>query len=244
MASQRNQRVEDLPAVTPETYATLQRQMEVLSKTLCSQRAEDDQGSQNQDNGGQDGRTRERPENEEYPLVLMKAQIESLAKQVRGKGPTTVEELLQNTDSPLTPEVMREPLPQKFKMPHLDTFGGTTDPLDHLETYKNLMMLQAVPDEIMWGAFPVTLKGTSWMWFNKLKPQSISNFKQLSKSFVSYFIAGQKYNKPSTCLFSIRQGRRETLRDYTTRFTKESMQVEAMEDQVSIAAYTAGLNSG
>ncbi|KAH7862285.1 hypothetical protein Vadar_002496 [Vaccinium darrowii] len=96
----------------------------------------------------------------------------------------------------------------------------------------------------MCRAFPVTLKGSARMWFNKLKPHSISNFKQLNKSFVSYFIAGQKYSKPLTCLFSIRQGRHETLRDYTTRFTKESLQVEAMEDQVSIVAYIAGLNSG
>lgn len=136
-ASQRNQRVEDPPAVTPEKYVTLQRQMEGLTKTLQetqqqnqelrnqlqrsegpqgtnhqpsnnvhnnrSQRAEDDQGSQNQDNGGQDRRTRELPENEEDPLTLMKAQIESLTKQLRGKAPTTVEELVQNTDSPFTP---------------------------------------------------------------------------------------------------------------------------------------------
>ncbi|KAH7863802.1 hypothetical protein Vadar_022197 [Vaccinium darrowii] len=135
-----------------------------------SQRAEDDQGSQNQDDGAQDRRTRERPENEEDPLVLMKAQIKSLAKQVRGKAPTTVEELVQNTDSPFTPEVMREPLPRKFKMPHVDAFGGITDTLDHLETYKNLMMLQAVPNEIMCSVFPVTLKGSARMWFNKLKP--------------------------------------------------------------------------
>lgn len=119
----------------------------------------------------------------------MKAQIESLAKQVKGKAPTTVEELVQNTDSPFTPEVMREPLPQKFKMPHIDTFIGSTDPLDHLETYKNLMMLQAVPDEIMCRAFLVTLKGSARMWINKLKPHSIGNFKKLSKNFVSYSIA-------------------------------------------------------
>ncbi|KAH7842770.1 hypothetical protein Vadar_009009 [Vaccinium darrowii] len=126
---------------------------------------------------GEDRRTRECPRNEEDPLALMKAQIESLAKQVRGKAPTRVEELVQNTDSPFTPEVMREPLSRKFKMPHLDTLVGTTDPLDHLKTNKNLMMLQAVPDEIMCKAFPVTLKGSARMWFDKLKPQSISNFK-------------------------------------------------------------------
>ncbi|KAH7861533.1 hypothetical protein Vadar_027462 [Vaccinium darrowii] len=176
-------------------YVTLQRQMEVLTKTLqetqqqnpelqnqlqrsegpqvtnpppsnnvhdsCSQRAEGDRGSQNQDNGGQERRTQEHHKNEDDPLALMKAQIESLAKQMRGKAPTTVEELVQNTDSPFTPEVMREPLQQKFKMPHLDAFSGTTDPLDHLETYKNLMMLQEVLDKIMCRAFLVTLKGSA-----------------------------------------------------------------------------------
>ncbi|KAH7844452.1 hypothetical protein Vadar_028123 [Vaccinium darrowii] len=259
-------------------YTTLQRQMEICTKTLQetqqqnqelwnqlqrsegpqgtkpqpsnnvhnnhSQRAEGDQGSKNQDNGKQDQRAQDHPEDEDGPLSLMKAQIESLAKQVRGKAPTTIEELVQNTNSPFTPELMREPLPRKFNMPHLDTFSGTSDPLDHPETYKNLMMLQTVPDEIICRAFPITLKGNAQVWFNKLKPQSISNFKELSKRFVSYFIAVQKYSKPSTYLFSIRQGKHESLREYTSRFTKESMQVEAVEDQISIAAYIAGLNSG
>ncbi|KAH7861719.1 hypothetical protein Vadar_029886 [Vaccinium darrowii] len=59
------------------------------------------------------------------------------------------------------------------------------------------MMLQEVPDEIMCRAFPITLKG---------KPHSIGNFKELSKNFVSYFIAGQKYSKPSTYLLTVKQG--------------------------------------
>ncbi|KAH7843587.1 hypothetical protein Vadar_018407 [Vaccinium darrowii] len=109
----------------------------------------------------------------------MQAQIESLARQVRGKALTTVEELVHNTDSPFTTKVMREPLPRKFKMRHIDTFNGSTDPLDHLETYKNLMMLQEVLDEIMCRAFPVTLKGSARMWFNKIKSHSIGSFKKL-----------------------------------------------------------------
>ncbi|KAH7864927.1 hypothetical protein Vadar_000067 [Vaccinium darrowii] len=98
---------------------------------------------------------------------------------------------------------MREPRPRKFKMHHIDTFNDSTDPLDHLETYKNFMMLQAVPDEIMCKAFPVTLRGSGRVWFNKIKPHSIGSFKELNKKFV-----------------------------------------EAVEDQVSIAAFIAGLNSG
>ncbi|KAH7845961.1 hypothetical protein Vadar_008004 [Vaccinium darrowii] len=115
--------------------------------------------------------------------------------QSNSKAPTTVEELVQNTDSPLTVDVMRVPLPRKFKMPQIDIFNGSTDPLDHLKTYKSLMMLQA------------------------------------------------KYSKPSTYLFLVKQGRNKSLRGYTNRFTKESMQAEAIEDKISTAAYIAGLYS-
>ncbi|XP_058185743.1 uncharacterized protein LOC131302968 [Rhododendron vialii] len=101
-----------------------------------------------------------------------------------------VEELVQNTDSPFTPEVMELLLPRKFKMPQLETFNGSADPLDHLETYKSLMHLQVVPDEMMCQAFQVALKGSARAWFNKLPPGSIRSFKELSTSFVSYFIAG------------------------------------------------------
>ncbi|XP_058189237.1 uncharacterized protein LOC131306824 [Rhododendron vialii] len=116
------------------------------------------------------------------------------------------------------------PLPRKFKMSQLETFNGSTDPLDHLETYKSLMHLQAVPDEVMCRAFPVTLKGSARSWFNKLQPGSIRSFKELSKTFVIYFIAGQRYGKPATHLLTVKQGRWESLRDYTTRFNKEVVQ--------------------
>lgn len=47
-------------------------------------------------------------------------------------------------------------------------------------------------------------KGSARMWFNKIKPYSIGNFKELYKNFVSYFIAGQKDSEPSTFLFMVK----------------------------------------
>ena len=70
-----------------------------------------------------------------------------------------MEELVIRTDTPFTPTVMKVPLSLKFKMSVLESFDGTKDPLDHLKTYKALMDLQAVPDEIMCRAFSTTLKG-------------------------------------------------------------------------------------
>uniref|UniRef100_A0A2N9H5N8 Uncharacterized protein n=1 Tax=Fagus sylvatica TaxID=28930 RepID=A0A2N9H5N8_FAGSY len=65
----------------------------------------------------------------------------------------------KGTDSPFTKMVISFPLPSKFRMPSLEIFDGSKDPLDHLESFKTVMCLQGVPDEIMCRAFPTTLKG-------------------------------------------------------------------------------------
>ena len=42
----------------------------------------------------------------------------------------------------------------------------------------------------MCTVFPTTLKGPARIWFNKLTPNSISTFKELSAQFASHFIGG------------------------------------------------------
>ena len=65
-------------------------------------------------------------------------------------------------------------------MPQIKSYDGVKDPLDHLETFKTLMHLQGVPDEIMCRAFPTTLKGLTRIWFNRLMLSSINTIKELS----------------------------------------------------------------
>ena len=72
-----------------------------------------------------------------------------------------LDDLVNYIDSPLTAAVNSFPLPHKFRMPHIDSYNGVKDPLDHLETFKTLMHLQAVANEIMCRAFPTTLKGAT-----------------------------------------------------------------------------------
>ena len=56
---------------------------------------------------------------------------------VKGRAPYTMDTLVQQTESPFTAEVLRYPLPPKFRMPQVETFDGVKDPVDHLNTYKN-----------------------------------------------------------------------------------------------------------
>ena len=89
-------------------------------------------------------------------------------------------------------------------MPHIDNYDGVKDPLDHLETFKTLMHLQRVADEIMCRAFLTMLTGAARIWFSRLTPNSISTFKELSAQFTAHFIGGHRNKKSTAFLMSIK----------------------------------------
>ena len=80
---------------------------------------------------------------------------------VKGRAPDTMDTLVQQTESPFTAEVLRYPLPAKFRMPQVEAFDGVKDPVDHLNTYKNQMELHGYQDPVRCRAFATTLKGHS-----------------------------------------------------------------------------------
>lgn len=107
-------------------------------------------------------------------------------------------------------------------MPQVETYDGSRDPFDHLESFKTLVNLQKVPNKIMCRAFPTTLKGPTWIWFSKLTPNTVSTFKELSGHFVTHFIGGQRNKRSSTSLLNIKQREDKSLRSYITHFNKEA----------------------
>ena len=129
-------------------------------------------------------------------------------------------------------------------MPQVESYDGVKDPLDHLETFKTLMHLQGVPDEIMCRAFPTTLRGAARIWFSRLTPNSINTFKELNAQFISHFIGGHGYKKSIACLMSIKQREDEMLRLYITRFNKEALSIDEADDKILVAAFTNGLRKG
>ena len=162
----------------------------------------------------------------------------------KGRVAKNLDDLVHGTDSPFTKTVTSFPLPSKFRMPTLETFDGSKDPFDHLESFKTMMCLQGVPDEIMCRAFPTTLKGPVRIWFKKLTPSSIGSFTQLSRLFFNHFICGQRCGRPTTHLLNVKQKERETLRSYLTRFNKETLLVDGVDDKVELTAFISSLQSG
>ena len=149
---------------------------------------------------------------------------------------------MQKTESPFTAGVLHFPLPVKFRMPHIETFNGAKDPVDHLNTYKNQMELHGYQDPVRCRAFAITLKGLALTWFNRLPPSLISSFKELSIAFVSHFIGARTYRKPSYHLLTIKQSPQESLRPYVQRFKAKSLKINILDERFSITAFIAGLS--
>ena len=87
--------------------------------------------------------------------------MEVMMNALKGRVSSDLNDLVNRTNSTFTTSVNPFPLPHKFRMPQIDSYDKVKDPLDHLETFKTLMHLQGVADEIMCGAFPTTLKGAT-----------------------------------------------------------------------------------
>ena len=160
---------------------------------------------------------------------------------VKGRVLDTMDTLVQQTESPFTVEVLRYPLPPKFRMPQVEAFDGIKDPIDHLNTYKNQMKLHGYQDPVRCRAFAPTLKGPAMAWFNRIPSATISSFRELSIAFVSHFIGPRTYRKPSYHLLTIKQGSQESLKSYVQRFNAESLKIDVPDEKFAITAFIAGL---
>ena len=74
-------------------------------------------------------------------MQVMKEQMEVMMNTLKGRVSSDLDDLVNKIDSSFTPSVNSFPLPQKFRMPQIESYDGVKDPLDHLETFKTLMHL-------------------------------------------------------------------------------------------------------
>ena len=105
------------------------------------------------------------------------------------------------------------------------------------------MHLQGVLDKIMCKVFPTTLKGPARVWLSKMPPNTVSSFEELSMLFVNNFIRGQRNKCSSSSLLTIEQGENESLWSFITRFNKETLTMDKMDDKLLLAAFHNGVNS-
>ncbi|XP_058103547.1 uncharacterized protein LOC131247125 [Magnolia sinica] len=151
---------------------------------------------------------------------------------------------MEETEPPFTSEIMDEVMPSRFRMPPVIQFSRSGDPSEHVESYRSWMQIQSATDAMMCRAFSITLSESARSWYRQLKPKSISSFSELSRMFLTQFISGKKSWKPTTHLFTLKQGNKEPLKDYIARFNEELLLVEDYNDKMTLSAMFSGLKEG
>ena len=81
-------------------------------------------------------------------MQMMKKRMDFMMNASRGWMSSDLDELVHQKNLPFTAPITSFPLLSKFCIPQVEAYDGSKDPLNHLESFKTLMHLQGVADEM------------------------------------------------------------------------------------------------
>ena len=71
----------------------------------------------------------------------IRKELDEVKNAMKGKITTNLDDMIKRTNSPITASVLECPLPPKFRLPQLEVYDGTKDPLDQIKAFKTLISL-------------------------------------------------------------------------------------------------------
>ncbi|GMH27986.1 hypothetical protein Nepgr_029829 [Nepenthes gracilis] len=128
--------------------------------------------------------------------------------------------------SPFAMDLRMQPLSSKFKMPVLEGYDGSKDPMDHLNCFRAHLSLQGASEALMCQCFPVTFRGDALLWFHGLPPNSIRSFDELADSFSSQFASSRREERQPWHLVRRRQRSDESLKREAETIAREYITAE------------------
>ncbi|KAL2481922.1 Retrotrans gag domain-containing protein [Abeliophyllum distichum] len=182
----------------------------------------------------------------ETPVLILEQRLEEM---MGGK----IDEVMSNKSSrqqsmvleedPFSLEVMVVPLPRDFKQSKMEKYDGSSDPVDHLRSFVDLMRLQATPDAIMCRAFSPTLRLEARNWVATLPSKSIRTFDEFFKSIATHFASSKRVKKTTISMIQLAQGKDELLKDFIARFNRVTLRIKDLQMSAVVTAMMSGTQS-
>lgn len=125
----------------------------------------------------------------------------------------------------------------------MEAHDGTTDPFDHLENFRSLILLQVVFDSIMCKSFLTPFRKVARAWYARLPQGLIYSFKKFGHQFVAQFLNSKRLKRASD-FFSIQQEEVESLHYYMDCFKVAMLEVHGLKPFVVMSTLKRGLQRG
>ncbi|KAF5932216.1 hypothetical protein HYC85_028387 [Camellia sinensis] len=150
------------------------------------------------------------------PMALKLNKLEKLFKKSQG-----VKSIPDIEDGYTDAAVM---LPDRFKMPHIDRFDGSRDPIVHLRLFSDIPRPMGLTRLQKLSLFGRTLSGVATIWYAKLEDDVKRNWDEMTEAFIIQY----SYNTPieitTRDLKTTGQEPKESFSDFVTRWrAKASM---------------------
>ncbi|MFS7922007.1 putative retrotransposon gag domain-containing protein [Helianthus anomalus] len=147
--------------------------------------------------------------------------------------------------SHFAPPICDAEVPKRFHIPTMKLYDGATDPEEHIAQYRERMEINPIPEKLkeacLCKGFGSTLTGSALKWLLSLPPYSITSFANLVNLFNNQFSCSRKFERLTSDLYRITQNHNESLRDYITKFSKESLDIPNLDMATAVEAFKMGL---
>ena len=155
--------------------------------------------------------------------------IRRMSPSERGVGTNVMKKVLsQISKSPFTRGIEKAKLPRCFHQPTFAMYNGRTDPVEHVNQFKQKMTIHSQDEALLCRVFPSSLRLMPMRGFDELRTNSISSFKKLTQSFCSRFITCSRVPQSPDSLLSMSMREGESVKAYVERYGRCSTKLMAI----------------
>jgi len=116
-------------------------------------------------------------------------------------------------------------LPEGFKIPKFDTFGGVGNPMAHLRAYCDQLVGVGKDEALLMRLFSQSLCDEALEWFTSHETQQWPSWSALAKDFIDRFVYNVEIVPNRYSLEKMKQKSTDSYREFVYRWRKEAARV-------------------